>query len=156
MKKGELIFLVNSGVQTITNHELEPAHAYKVVKFRKAVAKALDALAKDEDAIRSDAGIPDAAVFDKELKELREAEHRTEVQQVRLDEMETMLKRFLDLRSELMGEELTLDCKTLPYEEWHKLQNENKARDIGGRKVDVLSGHVEDLLEGILWAAPED
>lgn len=156
MKKGELIFLVNSGVQIITNHELEPAHAYKVVKFRKAVAKAFDALAKDEEAIRTDAGIPDAAAFDKELKELREAEYRTEVQQARLDEMEAAIKRFLDLRSELMDEELALDCKALPYEEWHKLQNENKNKEINGVKVDILSGYVEDILEDILWIAPKE
>jgi hypothetical protein len=70
--------------------------------------------------------------------------------------MEAALKRFIDLRTQMMDEEVTLDCKTLPYTEWHKLQNENKDKDVNGRKTDVLSGYVEDLLEGVLWTAPEE
>jgi ABC-type nitrate/sulfonate/bicarbonate transport system substrate-binding protein len=156
MKKAMLLFLANSGVLAITNHDLDPAHAYKVVKFRKALSNALDTMAKDEDELRKDAGIPDAAAFDNELHELRNTKDRTEVQTVRLDEMEAALKRFIDLRAQMMDEEVTLDCKALPYTEWHKLQNENKEKDVNGRKTDVLSGYVEDLLEGVLWIAPEE
>lgn len=156
MKKSIAVFLANSGVLAITNHNLDPAHAYKVVKFRKALSAVLDAITKDEDEIRKDSGVGEAAVFNKELRELRETDRRSEEQDARLRELEATLKRFNDLRDEMMKEEVTLDCKALPYEQWHKLQCENKARDIGGRIVDVLSGVVEDELEGILWIAPEE
>lgn len=156
MKKAILPVLANAGVLSITNHDLDPAHAYKVVKFRKALSNALDALAKDEGSLRRDAGIEDANAFDKELRELRNAKDRTETQVTRLNEMEAMLKRFIDLRAQMMDEDMTLDCKTLPYAEWHKLQCENKEKNINGKKTDVLSGYVEDILEGVLWVAPEE
>jgi hypothetical protein len=154
MKKSDLLTLARIGVQNITNHSLDPAHAYKVVKFRKELNAALEALGKDEEALRKDAGIEDAAAFDDELKALRDNNERTEEQNKRLEEMEAQLKRFIDLRVEMLKEEAVIDCKTMPYAEWHKLQNEN--REFGPQKLDILSGYVEDILEGVLWAAPEE
>ena len=150
MKKIEIISLANADVQVITNHDLSPEHAYKVVKFRKALASAYEAIGKDEEAIRKDAGIEDPQTFDKELKELRES--KTDPK--RLAEMEALLKRFLELRAQMLNEDVVLDCKALPYAEWHKLQCENRA--VGDEKRDLLSGWVEDVLEGCLWKAPED
>ncbi len=156
MKKATLPVLANAGVLAITNHDLDPAHAYKVVKFRKALFNALNALTKDEDELRKDAGIEDAYAFDKELHELRNKKDRSEAQEAKLNEMEATLKRFIDLRAQMMDEDLVLDCKTLPYAEWHKLQCENKEKDVNGKKTDILSGYVEDVLEGVLWIAPEE
>lgn len=150
MKKSEIILLVNAGVQAITNHDLSTEHAYKVVKFRKAINNAYEAIAKDEETLRKDAGIEDPQAFDKELKELRESK----ADEKRLAELEAQLKRFLELRNEMIKEDVNLDTKTMPYEAWHTLQNENKA--VGEPKRDLLSGFVEDLLEGILWEAPEE
>ena len=154
MKKSDLLFLAQIGVQNITNHSLDPAHAYKVVKFRKELNAALEALGKDEEALRKDAGIEDAQAFDDELKALRDNNERTEEQNKKLDEMEAQLKRFVDLRVEMLKEDAVIDCKAMPYAEWHKLQNENK--EFGPQKLDILSGYVEDILEGVLWAAPEE
>ena len=150
MKKQTIIVLANAGIAAMTNHSLAPEHAYKVVKFRKALNAALEAIGKDEETIRKDAGIDDPQAFDKELGELREsnANHK------RLEEMEAQLKRFNELRMEMLKEEVTLDCKAMPYEDWRKLQNENK--EVGDKKVDLLSGYVEDVLEGVLWTAPEE
>lgn len=148
MKKIEIISLAHAGVLAITNHDLSPEHAYKVVKFRKALNAAYEAIGKDEEAIRKDAGIEDPQTFDKELKELRESKSNPE----RLEELEGQLKRFFELRAQMLNEDITLDCKALPYAEWHKLQNENKAA--GADKRDLLSGWVEDVLEGCLWMAP--
>lgn len=150
MKKIEIISLANAGVLVITNHDLSPEHAYKVVKFRKSLNAAYEAIGKDEEAIRKDAGIEDPQAFDKELKELRESKSNPE----RLEELEGQLKRFFELRAQMLNEDVVLDCKALPYAEWHKLQNENKA--VGAEKRDLLSGWVEDVLEGVLWKAPED
>lgn len=150
MKKQTIIVLANAGIAAMTNHSLAPEHAYKVVKFRKALNAALEGIGKDEETIRKDAGIDDPQAFDKELKELRE----TNANPKRLEEMEAQLKRFNELRMEMLKEEVELDCKTLPYAEWHKLQNENK--EVGDKKVDLLSGYVEDVLEGVLWEAPKE
>lgn len=150
MKKQTIIVLANAGIAAMTNHSLDTAQAYKVVKFRKALNAALEAIGKDEETIRKDAGIDDPQAFDKELMELRESKSDPK----RLEEMEGQLKRFNELRMEMLKEEVELDCKTLPYAEWHKLQCENK--EVGDKKIDLLSGWVEDVLEGVLWVAPED
>ena len=152
MKKQTIIMLANAGVQSITNHTLDASQAYKVVKFRKELVAALEALSKDEEALRKDAGIEDPQAFDKELQELRESKSNPK----RLEEMEGILKRFIELRAELLNEEVTLDCKTMPYEEWHKLQVENSEKEMNGKKVDLLPAYVEDALEGVLWVAPEE
>ena len=152
MKKATLYNLAQFGVGNITNHTLSPANAYKVVKFRKELVAALEALSKDEEALRKDAGIEDPQAFDKELQELRESKFDPK----RLEEMEGILKRFIELRAELLNEEVTLDCKAMPYDEWHKLQVENADKEMNGKKVDLLPAFVEDALEGVLWVAPKE
>lgn len=152
MKKQTIIVLANAGIAAMTNHSLAPEHAYKVVKFRKALNAALEAIGKDEETIRKDAGIDDPQAFDKELMELRESKSDPK----RLEEMEAQLKRFNELRMEMLKEEVTLDCKALPYAEWHKLQVENSEKEMNGKKVDLLPAYVEDALEGVLWVAPEE
>ena len=156
MIKSDIILLANLGVANITNHSLDPAHAYKVVKFRKAVKSAIEELSKDEDALRKDAGIEDAQAFDEELAKLRTIQNPDKAEKDRLAEMEAKLKRFVELRVALLDEEVSLDCKAMPYAEWHKLQNENKDRELNGRKEDILSGYVEDILEGVLWETPAE
>lgn len=153
MKKQTIIMLANAGVQSITNHTLDASQAYKVVKFRKAFNAALDAISEDEKGLLKEAGIEDAPSFNKELDELRKA-NRTPEQEDKYKEMTEKVARYNELHAEMLQEDVTLDCKALPYAEWHKLQNENK--EIGERKLDLLSGWVEDMLEGILWTAPED
>lgn len=153
MKKQTLIVLANAGIQSITNHTLDAAQAYKVVKFRKSFNAALDAIAEDEKALLKEAGIEDASAFNKELEDLRKAD-RTPEQEKKYNEMTEKVKRYNELHAEMLQEEMTIDCKALPYAEWHKLQNENK--EMGERKLDLLSGWVEDVLEGCLWTAPEN
>lgn len=153
MKKQTLIVLANAGIQSMTNHSLDTAQAYKVVKFRKAFNAALDAIAEDQKALLKEAGIEDSVAFNQEMDELRKA-NRTPEQEAKLKEMEAKVKRYNEMNLELLKEEVTLDCKALPYEEWHKLQNENK--EVGDKKIDLLAGWVEDMLEGCLWTAPEE
>lgn len=165
MKKIAVINLLNLGFGQVTNHTLPVEHAYKVVKMRKALATAFEAIQKDEEAIRKDAGIENPEEFDKELKALREkakpyidkdAEIPSEIGGP-LMEKEATLSRFLALRSEMLDEDITLDgVKAMPYDAWHSLQKENAEKEFNGKKVDILSGYAEDTLEGILWTAPED
>lgn len=157
MKKADIIFLKRQNIDQVTNHTLPVEHAYKVVKLRRAINDAYDSILKDEDACREAAEIKDGRAFDKELFELRNNTARTKEQDDRLNEMEAKLQRFIDLKEEMKKQDIAIDgTKTMPYEMWHKLQCENSDKDLGGRKVDLLAGPVEDLLEGLLWEAPKE
>lgn len=153
MKKQTIIMLANAGVQSITNHTLDAAQAYKVVKFRKAFNAILEAIGEDEKTMLKEAGIEDPMSFNKELEELRNAQ-RTPEQEEKFKDMSNKLQRYSDLHEEMLKEEATIDCKPLPYEEWHKLQCENCC--VGEGKKDLLPSFVEDMLEDILWKAPEE
>lgn len=154
MKKQTIIMLANAGVQSITNHTLDASQAYKVVKFRKAFNAALEAIGEDEKALLKEAGIEDAPSFNKELDGLRKVWSESPEKEKKYKEMTEKVKRYNELHAEMLQEEVTLDCKALPYEEWHKLQNENK--EVGDKKIDLLAGWVEDMLEGVLWEAPKE
>lgn len=157
MKKIDILNLLNLGFGQVTNHNLPVEHAYKVVKMRKALSNAFEAIQKDEEAIRKDAGIENPEEFDKELKALRETEKRTPEQETKLKEMNEKLNRFFALRSEMLNEDITLEgVKAMPYEAWHELQKENAEKEFNGKKLDLLSGYVEDTLEGVLWEAPKE
>lgn len=157
MKKVDVLNILNLGFGQVTNHTLPVEHAYKVVKMRKALSNAFESIQKDEEAIRKDAGIENPEEFDKELKNLRETEKRTPEQEGKLKEMNEKLSRFLALRSEMLNEDITLEgVKTMPYDAWHELQKENAEKEFNGKKLDLLSGYVEDTLEGVLWEAPKE
>ena len=154
MKKIDAINL--AAFAHVTNHTLPVEHAYKVVKLRKELRAIIEEISKDEEALRQDAGITNPQAFDNELRELRENKERTPEQDKRLEEMNGILQRFFDLRAKMLSEEVTLTAKTMPYEMWHQLQVENSKKVIDGKEVDILSGYVEDLLEGVLWEAPKE
>ena len=157
MKKIDILNLLNLGFGQVTNHNLPVEHAYKVVKMRKALSNAFESIQKDEEAIRKDAGIENPEEVDKELKTRRETEKRTPEQETKRKEMNEKLNRFLALRSEMLNEEITLEgVKAMPYDAWHELQKENAEKEFNGKKLDLLSGYVEDTLEGVLWEAPKE
>jgi len=146
MKHIDILNLANAGVLAITANNLDAAHAYKVLKFKKAVKKAFESIMESEREILKEAGIEDAAAFDKERKELIESGSNKE----RLDELDKQLSRVIELRGNLYKEEVELDCKTIPFEQFHLLQREN--REIPGKPLNTF----EEVLEGVLWSAPEE
>lgn len=147
MKKLEILSLRNAGILAISANNLDAAHAYKVLKFKRAVKAALDGIMESERAILEEVGIKDAEAFDKEREELRRSGENPE----RLEELDKQMERLVGLREVLYKEDVTLEgVKTLPYDQWHTLQAENKSQP--HRPLNVF----EDLLEGILWAAPEE
>lgn len=146
MKTIDIITLANAGILAITANDLDAAHAYKVLKFKKAVKKAFESIMESEREILKEAGIEDAAAFDKERKELIESGSNPK----RLEEMNKQLSRVLELRSNLYKEDVELDCKTIPFEQFHALQCENK--DLERKPLNAF----EDLLEGVLWEAPNE
>lgn len=146
MKTIDILNLANAGILSITANDLDAAHAYKVLKFKKAVKKAFEGIMESELEILKEAGIEDAAAFDKERKELIESGGNPK----RLEEMNKQLSRVLELRANLYKEDVELDCKAIPFEQFHALQCENK--DLDHKPLNTF----EDLLEGVLWEAPND
>ena len=146
MKTIDILNLTDAGILSITANDLDAAHAYKVLKFKKAVKKAFESVMESEREILKEAGIEDAVAFDKERKELIESGSNPK----RLEEMNKQLSRVLELRSNLYKEDVELDCKTIPFEQFHTLQCENK--DLDHKPLNTF----EEVLEGVLWSAPEE
>lgn len=141
MKNIDIINLANGGILAITANDLDAAHAYKVIKFKKAVKKAFESIVESEKEIIKEAGIEDAQAFDNERKELIESGSDSG----RLEELNKQFARFIELRNNLYNEEVELDCKVIPFEQFHALQRENK--DLERKPLNVF----EDILEGVLW-----
>ena len=157
MKNSDVVYLVNSGVQLTTGHSLSNASAYKAFKFRKVLSSILNSVSEGEKGLLTEVGIEDASKFDERLAVLRATEKPTEEEVKELETMQAQLEKYSGLRDQLYNEEADLSSvKAMNYDDWRKLQNENKEVEVNGVKKDVFSGKVEELLEGVLWAAPEE
>lgn len=155
MKKLDIFNLVSGGILQITNYDLEPAHAYKVTKFRTAVNKALDDIKNAEKDILNGLGIADPVEVDKKIYDLKSKNPLTEEEQQELEHLQSLVKKFNETRRQMLEEEVTLEnVKTLPFEQWHALRKENRPKD--ANSYDPLNNYAEELLEGVLWKAPED
>ena len=65
-------------------------------------------------------------------------------------------RRVNSLFKEANEKDIALDIKAMPYEDWRKLQEENRAKVINEREYDILGGKAEVILEAIFWDAPTD
>lgn len=147
MKKYEILSLVDAGILGVTAHDLDAAHAYKVLKFKRSVKAAFDELADAESGLLKESGIEDTQAFDKERADLIKSGENPE----RLDELNKQFERVNSLREILYKEEVQLEgVKTIPFEQFHLLQKENK--DMGNKPLNAF----ELLLENVLWAEPEE
>ena len=147
MKKYEILSLVNAGILSVTANDLDAAHAYKVLKFKRSVKAAFDKLADAEKELLKESGIEDAQAFDKERADLIKSGENSE----RLEELNKQFDRFNSLRDLLYKEEVQLEgVKTIPFAQFHVLQKENK--DLQHKPLNAF----EFLLENVLWAAPEE
>lgn len=147
MKNLDLLFLANNGIMAITSHDLSDSHAYKVYKFKKCFREALEARNAEEKAISEGEGIDNLAQFIADESADKAKKERVIGLLTALNNAEVDAKYFEGV-------------KRLPYAEWHRLQNENRrlAINLGDKTVylDVFSGRAEELLEGVLWDAPEE
>lgn len=147
MKNIDIINLVNGGALAITANDLDAAQAYKVLKFKKALRKAHEAILDAENDLMKEAGIEDGVAFDKERAELVKSDENPD----RLAELNKTFERYAALRNNLYGEDVTLEgVKTLPYDVFHTLQCENKENP---RKP---LNYFEEALEGVLWKEEEE
>lgn len=157
MKNSDVVYLVNSGVQLTTGHSLSNASAYKAFKFRKVISSILNSVSEGEKGLLTEVGIDDASKFDERLAVLRATEKPTEEEVKELETMQAQLEKYSGLRDQLYSEEADLSSvKAMNYDDWRKLQNENKEVEVNGVKKDVFSGKVEELLEGVLWEGLEE
>ena len=156
--------LISNGIANTTDHSVDPKHAYKVYTFRHEVLKAGKTIDDKRQELVKPAGIEDGQKFDERRKELEALASMNEAEQKEYDEMLAKLKRFSELYGELMNDETEINVKTIPYEEFHKLANENKQVPVqipgqDGKPqtilVDFYMAFREDLKD-VLWAVPEE
>lgn len=145
MKNYEIKFLIDQGILSITSHSLSADAAYKVFKFRKFMNSAMLNLGEVERGLLDEVGINDVREFDARRARLVEESDMEE-----LKKMNDQMASFIRLKGELMNDEQEYTGPKITWEEWHALQNEN-ATVVDGKKIDILSGSVELLLEGTLW-----
>ncbi len=156
MKKVEIIKLVNAGILSMTAHNLKPAQAYKAFKLKREVEKAFKEIQEEQDAIKKDNGL----TAEKEEKAAKIVDKINVGTSVSEDERQFLLinnednRKIASLFREANKAEVSLDLKTIPYEDWRILQAENKEKNVGNNKVDILGGEAEIILEGIFWDAP--
>lgn len=147
MKNHDIIIITNAGILSITANDLEASAAYKVIKFKKAVKKALESIMASENEILKEVGIEDVAKFNKERSDLRDSGKDKK----RLTELDKTYARFVELQKNLYGEEADLKgAEPLPFDKFHALQKEN--RELATKPLNAF----EEILEGVLWAAPND
>lgn len=128
MKNYEIILLAQRNALKLDTTTLDSAHAYKVLKFRRAVQEAFKKLQEAE-------------------KDLIEQCKLTLDDKGMIQGEEESRKKFTEMQAELYKDEVAVETKTLPYEQWHELQKANKQ---------LVDANVEDTLEGVLWVAPEE
>lgn len=158
MKKLDIITLVNCGVLNMTAHNLKPAHAYKAFKLKREIEKAFNDIQEEQKSIREENGVTEE-LDNKIQKIIDKINIKIKVSE---DERQEMLaynektRRVTSLLEKAAEGDVNIDVKTIPYEDWRQLQDENRDKEINGRHYDVLGGKAEIILEGIFWEEPKD
>ena len=158
MKKVDIITLINCGILSMTAHDLKPAQAYKAFKLKKEVGKAFKEIQEEQKGIREDNGLTEdveskvKGIIDK--MNMRSSVTEDEKQEVLAHN--ELQRKVSSLYREANTEEVTLDIKPIPYEDWRKLQEENRHKAIGEKEFDILGGEAEIILETIFWDAPTE
>ncbi len=156
LKNSIIVALIQNGLLRTTEHDVPVADAYKAFKFRSAVEKANREIDEKGRGLVRSAGIENGQTFDARLQELRSVESPDEGQKADLADMEGRLAKFNGMYVELMNDETELEgVKSMPYESFHALANENRGIKVQGQDIDLLSAFALQL-EGVLWVAPED
>lgn len=147
MKNHNIISIVNAGILTISANDLDAVLAYRVIKFKKAVKKALDSIMSAENDILKELGIEDVLAFNKERSNLLKSGSNKK----RLAELDKKHERFVELQKNLYNEDAKLeDVAPLTFEQFHELQKEN--RELKFKPLNAF----EEILEGVLWEAPNE
>ncbi len=164
LTKGNIEFLFKNGMMNITAHTLDAAHAYKVVKFKSILKNVMNNIGEMEKSFSKELGIDDA--FINRINDLLSKDEKdlTKKEKEELAGLREIDNKFGEMRKAMLQEEADLsEAKTMPYEEWKKLQDENKDQQLSYRdNLGQIINQRELLmvfeaeLEGILWKAPEE
>ena len=138
-----IVALVQNGALNTTEHDVPVADAYKASKFRRELKKAFDEIVEREKSLAETAGL--------DLNEMDKASEEAKT-------------KFAELRAEMFKDEMEMAVKPMPYGSFHALAKENRQVPVqipgaDGKQAAVYTDPFracEDLLEGILWVAPED
>ncbi len=155
MKNLDILIMINSGINNITNYDLSAANAYKVMKFRNILVKKYEEIQEKERQILNDANIDDPQAFDERYKTLNETENRTDEQNAELADLNSKYNAWIKARTDMLNTDVELEgVKTISFEDWHTLRKENRPKD--EKAIDPLNNYVESILENVLWKAPEE
>lgn len=155
MKNLDILIMINSGINNITNYDLSAANAYKVMKFRNILVKKYEEIQEKERQILNDANIDDPQAFDERYKTLNETENRTDEQNAELADLNSKYNAWIKARTDMLNADVELEgVKTISFEDWHALRKENRPKD--EKATDPLNNYVESILENVLWKAPEE
>lgn len=149
---GDIRAMFEGGMMGLSSRSLDLAHAYKVVSFKTKLKNAYHEFNDRKEQLAKEAGIEDGNEFAKRMNELAAKNQRTESEEQEFKEMIAKNEKFNGLFDKLLEDYIDIEPKVMPYEEWRKLQEENKELKFG--KFEMLA-QFETALEGILWKAPE-
>lgn len=153
IKFADIQAMYESGMMGISSRTLDRAHAYKVVSFKTRLKNAYQAFNDRREQLLKEVGIDDGNQFANRLQELSTIKLRSEAEEAELKDLVEKNKKFGELFGELQKDFYEIEPKTMPFEEWRELQEENK--DVKSGSFELLA-QFETILEGILWKAPEE
>ena len=153
IKFGAVKTLVENGVEALSSTSLGIEHAYKVVQFKTKIKHAYSEFENRRQQAIKEAGIEDGNRFQERFNTLIQNNQRTEEEENELKELVKKNNRFNELFDKLLNDDYEIEPKTMPYDQWHLLQETNKDLKLG--KFELLA-YFETTLEGILWKAPEE
>ena len=158
MKKQDIITLVNCGILSMTAHDLKPAQAYKAFKLKKEVEKAFKAIQDEQKGIREEAGITEemSEKISKIIDKVNMKSSVTEDEKQELLAYNELNRKVSSLYKEANKEDIEIDIKTIPFDDWRVLQEENRSKRIGENEFDILGGEAEIILENIFWEEPKE
>lgn len=145
--------MFESGMMGISSRTLDIAHSYKVVQFKTKLKNAYDEFNTLREKALAEAGIEDGNKFSAKFNELKEKNERSDADEKLFKELKEKNERFNGLFENLLNEPCKIEPKTMPYDQWRALLEENK--NIKNGNFEMLA-QFETILCGILWAAPEE
>lgn len=130
MKNSIIVALAEGPFMQASANTLGVEHAYKVIKMKSTIRKAAQTIIEQREAI---------------VKEYLTDEERQKLGTPDGEQLREKVEKASQCVANLLNEETDINCKPLPFAEWHKFCAENSLK----------LGALELELEGTLWEAPE-
>ena len=131
MKNSIIVALAEGPFMQASANTLGVEHAYKVIKMKSAIRKAAQNIIDQREAI---------------VKEYLTDEERQKLGTPDGEQLKEKVEKASQCIGNLLVEETDIECKPLPFTEWHKFCAENSLK----------LGALELELEGIMWNPPAE